>query len=188
VGGGDFERETLAVLPDVMRFAKSLESDHDAAGDLVQETYLRAYDARSTFDVARGVRPWLFAICRNIFLRSRERSRWMVAVEDDAELEALAMAQRHNDAVRDGCGDAFATIDFGPALARAMASLSEPYRVVVALVDVGELSYAEAAEQLGIPVGTVRSRLFAARRRLQAHLLAHARDAGLSPTATEGRS
>lgn len=174
-----FERDTLAVLPDVLRFAKSLEGDADAAADLVQDTYVRAYAARETFDHARGARQWLFTICRNVFLRSRERARWQVAVEDDAELEVLAAVRLHKYAVRNGREEVFTAVDLGPALDRAVAQLAEPYRIVFALVDIGDLSYADAAAQLGIAVGTVRSRLFRARRELQGHLIEHGRDLGI---------
>jgi RNA polymerase sigma-70 factor (ECF subfamily) len=176
------------VLPDVLRFAKSLEGDADAAADLVQETYVRAFAARGTFDQARGARQWLFTICRNAFLRSRERARWQVPVEDDAELETLASVYLHKAATGAGREDVFETIDFGPALERALASLPEVYRVVFAMVDVGDLSYAEASAQLGVPLGTVRSRLFRARRELQAHMIEHARDFGMSHDAKEERA
>lgn len=176
-----FEREVMRALPDVMRFAASLERDPDAAADLVQDTYLHAFRARQTFDHTRQARPWLFTICRNLFLRGRDRARWMVEVEDDAELEVFANMRLHNGVKASGVLDPFELIDFGPAFEAAMAKLSEPYRVVVALVDVGDHSYTEAAQVLGIPVGTVRSRLFRARRELQASLIAHARDAGVVP-------
>lgn len=181
-----FERETLRFLPDVMRFASSLERDPDAAADLVQETYLQAYRARATFDHTRQARPWLFTICRNLFLRSRQRARFQVDVEDDAELEVLANMRLHNGVKASGVTDPFDLMDFGPALEQAMAQLSEPYRVVVALVDVGDHSYHEVAKLLDIPVGTVRSRLFRGRRELQASLVTYARDAGIVPSTTSG--
>jgi len=177
---GDFERDTLHALPDVMRFAKSLERDADAAADLVQDTYLQAFRARHTFDQSHGTRQWLFTICRNTFLRTRERARWTVTVEDDAELEMLANIGLHKQAQSGGYDDVFARLDFGPALQRAMMDLPDPYRIVFALVDIGDCSYAEVAAQLGVPVGTVRSRLFRARRELQVSLIAFARDAGLT--------
>ena len=68
-----------------------------------------------------------------------------------------------------------------------MKMLSEPFRVVFALVDIGGLEYAEVAKELSIPVGTVRSRLFRARRELQQHLIDYARDAGLVPPTPEAR-
>jgi RNA polymerase sigma-70 factor (ECF subfamily) len=178
-----FERETLRFLPDVLRFAQSLARDQVAADDLVQETYLRAYKARETFKPEMGARQWLFTICRNVFLRGKEREKWTVASLDDPEEETLAVIALHEAAQAGGYEDLFERLDFGPALKRAMDMLAEPFRVVFALVDVGGLEYAEAARELGIPVGTVRSRLFRARRELQQHLVAFARDAGIAPKA-----
>jgi RNA polymerase sigma-70 factor (ECF subfamily) len=176
-----FERETLRYLPDVLRFAQSLARDPVAAEDLVQETYLRAYKARETFKPEMGARQWLFTICRNVFLRGKEREKWTVASLDDPEGETLAMIAVHEAAQEGGYEDLFDRLDFGPALQRAMDMLAEPFRVVFALVDIGGLEYAEAAKELGIPVGTVRSRLFRARRELQQSLVEFGRDAGFVP-------
>jgi RNA polymerase sigma-70 factor (ECF subfamily) len=74
----------------------------------------------------------------------------------------------------------FARLDLGPALDRAIAALDEHYRRVVVLVDIEEFSYAEVAETIGVPVGTVRSRLYRARRALQEVLLTYAVDAGFT--------
>jgi RNA polymerase sigma-70 factor (ECF subfamily) len=179
----------LQYLPDVMRFAGSLERDPDAAADLVQDTYLHGVRGRASFDDARALRPWLFTICRNLFLRSRHRARFFVEVEDDADLEVMANMYLHNSTVASGMSDPFLRIDFAPALERAMAALSDPYRVVFALVDVGDHSYQEAADALGLPIGTIRSRLFRARRELQATLIDHARDIGLvQPPPDQGAS
>jgi RNA polymerase sigma-70 factor (ECF subfamily) len=183
-----FEREMLHYLPDVMRFAGSLERDPDAAADLVQDTYLHGVRGRASFDASRALRPWLFTICRNLYLRGRHRARFFVEIEDDADLEVMANMHLHNSVKASGMPDPFLRIDFGPALARAMAALSDPYRVVFALVDVGDLSYQEAADALGLPIGTIRSRLFRARRELQATLIEYARDAGIVPTPSRGVS
>ena len=180
-----FESATLRSLPDVLRFAKSLESDVDAAADLVQETCLRAWKARATFDEKRDIRQWLFAICANLFLRTRERSARMVSVEDDAELETLANVHLHKAAQSGNYEDVFSRMDFAPALDRALAKLPEQYRIVFALVDIGDHTYSEAAALLGLPVGTIRSRLFRARRELQVSMIEYARDAGLRPSAGE---
>ncbi len=179
-----FAREALACMGDLLRFALSLARDRDEAQDLVQETYLRALRSRHTYQADRGMRQWLFTICRNVFLRARDRAKWVVAVEDDAELEALASIGLHQVAKRGGYEEVFDQLDIGPALERAMHALPEAYRVVFALVDLGDQSYAEVAEQLGIPVGTVRSRLFRARRELQTALIDHARDAGIIPASS----
>ena len=183
-----FEQETLRFLPDLLRFATSLARNTTDAEDLVQETYLRAYRSRDTFKPEAGTRQWLFTICRNVFLRGKERDRWIVAsIDDDPAEETLGTVALHEAAQAGGYENVYDRIDFGPALDRAMKMLSEPFRVVFALVDIGGLEYAEVAKDLGIPVGTVRSRLFRARRELQQHLIDYARDAGLVPPTPEAR-
>ncbi|MEP6992635.1 MAG: sigma factor, partial [bacterium] len=84
-----FEREALPWLDDVYRFALSLTRDEADADDVVQETYLRAYRSWHTFIPGTECRRWLFTICRNVFLRSRERQRPTVDLED-GEQDAVA--------------------------------------------------------------------------------------------------
>ena len=178
-----FERDVLALLPDVARFARSLARDAADADDLAQETILQAYRGHHTFRAGSDARRWLFTICRNAFLRGRRRDARLVETPhgDDAELESLAAAVDHAEAQRRGEAQLLDRIDVGPAIRRAMDALPSTFRIAVALVDVEGLSYEEAAAVEGVPIGTVRSRLFRARRQLQAQLLEHARDAGLAP-------
>jgi len=178
-----FERDVLALLPDVARFARSLARDPADADDLAQETILQAYRGHHTFRPGSDVRRWLFTICRNAFLRGRRRDARLVETEhgDEAELEAYAAAFGHALAERRGETRLLDRIELGPAIGAAMDALPPAFRVAVALVDVEGLSYEEAAVVEGVPIGTVRSRLFRARRLLQERLLEHARDAGLAP-------
>ena len=85
----EFARDALPWLDDVYRFALSLTRDEPDADDVVQETYLRAYRSWHTFIQGTDCRRWLFTICRNVFLRSRERQRPMVDLED-GEQDAVA--------------------------------------------------------------------------------------------------
>ena len=98
---------------------------------------------------------------------------------DDPELEVLAAAAVHASAQQGGYADLFARFDLSDAIERAIAELPDAFREAVLLVDVNDQSYEAAAGLLGVPVGTVRSRLFRARRLLQEALVDHARDAGL---------
>lgn len=173
-----FADEALRWLPDVARYALSLTRSEPDADDLVQETFLRAYTAWPTYQVGTECRGWLFTICRNVHLRSRQRDRRQVPCED-AELEALAAAALHASAMQSGLGDLFTRIDLVPALERALLALPATFRDVVTLVDVQDESYAVASEVLEVPIGTVRSRLFRGRRLLQKSLLDYAKDAGL---------
>lgn len=175
----EFRTEALPCFEDVARYALSLTQDRDEADDLTQETYLRAFRSWHQYTPGTECRRWLFTICRNHFLRSQARGK-RVASFEDPEVEALAAASVHASAVQSGWADVFDRVDLGDALTKALATLAEPFREAVVSVDHLDLSYEAAAELLGVPIGTVRSRLFRGRRQLQEQLLTFARDAGLA--------
>jgi RNA polymerase sigma-70 factor (ECF subfamily) len=174
-----FEREAMPLLPDVARYALSLSRNEADAEDLVQETYLIAYEKWGQFAPGTECRAWLFTICRNHFYRLAQRAERQVAV-DAPELEALAAGAIHAAAHAAGLDDSFERAEVLAAVDGAIANLPPAFRDVALLVDVHEHTYESASAVLGVPVGTVRSRLFRARRLLQEQLLAHARDAGLA--------
>ncbi|HEX6600680.1 MAG TPA: sigma-70 family RNA polymerase sigma factor [Gemmatimonadaceae bacterium] len=180
----EFAREALPWLDDVYRFALSLTRDEADADDVVQETFLRAYRSWHTFIPGTDCRRWLFTICRNVFLRSRERQRPTVDLED-GEQDALAAGSVYSAARERGYDDIYARLDIGPALREAIDELAEPFRSAVILVDVEDLSYDAAAEVMEVPIGTVRSRLFRGRRLLQEKLASLAAEYGLGPAAVE---
>ncbi|HEX5436173.1 MAG TPA: sigma-70 family RNA polymerase sigma factor [Gemmatimonadaceae bacterium] len=182
-----FTQEALAWVDDVYRFACSMTRDEADADDIVQETYLRAYRSWHTFQPGSDCRRWLFTICRNVFLRVRERERRKMDVATDAEFEALAALHTATRARQGGYEDLFARLDLGPAIEQAIAALPVVFRMAVVLVDVEGQSYEEAAAIQGVPIGTIRSRLFRGRRLLQEALLMHACDAGFA-TAAEVRA
>ena len=175
----EFARDALPWLDDVYRFAFSLTRNDADADDVVQDTFLRAYRSWHTFQQGSDCRRWLFTICRNAFLRTRERERNRVVL-DDGDVEAVASAMVHVNAARGGDDKLLSRLDLGPALARALDRLPSPFRAAVMLVDVEDQSYEAASEILGVPIGTVRSRLFRGRRLLQEMLISYARDAGLT--------
>ena len=172
-----FEDEALPWVDDVYRFALSLTHDAVDAEDVVQDTFLRAYKSWHTYVPGSDCRRWLFTICRNVFLRSLERRSTTIDF-GDAEGDALASRAMFREATRDSTDDLFSRLDLGPAIERALARLPEPFQSTLVLVDVEDQPYEAAATILGIPVGTVRSRLFRGRRLMQEMLLTHARDAG----------
>ncbi len=173
-----FTDAAIAGMDDVYRFARSLTRDPSDAEDVVQDTYLRAFRSWHTFQPETDIRRWLFTIARNVFLRSRERGQREVAVDDDQS--ALADAAQAQEAwVRGGLDSILDRTDLGPSITAALAELPESFRAVVVLVDIEDQPYEAAAEVLGIPIGTVRSRLFRGRKLMQHSLAQHARDAGL---------
>jgi RNA polymerase sigma-70 factor (ECF subfamily) len=184
----EFRAELLRWLPNVSRFARLLTRNDADADDLAQETILRACANWATFRVGSDCRRWLFAICRNSFLRDQQRASRIVAI-DDPEADVVRVAHLYWESVGQGIDGLFDRIDVAPALERGLRNLAPEYREVVILVDVEDYTYADAAEVLGIPIGTVRSRLYRARRILQETLLDHARDFGFgSPKADSSRS
>ena len=174
-----FERLTMPHLADVARFARSLTRDSARADDLVQETYLQALRGWHTFRDGADPKRWLLAVCHNTFLRTlRHESRYVEAPYDDPELDSLATARAHWEAQQSGMAERVERMDLAPAIDRALATLPAHFRGAVVLVDVEGQSYEEAAQILGVAVGTVRSRLFRGRRLLQELLFDYARDAG----------
>jgi len=173
----DFSALALKAMDDVYRFARSLTRDEADAQDVVQETYLRAFRSWKTFQTGTDVRRWLFTIARNVFLRSRERAQREVTLDDDGA-EAVDAAQAHDTWIRRGLDPILDRADLGPAIQEALGRIPDAYREAVVLVDLEDQSYEDAAAVLGVPVGTVRSRLFRGRKLLQHELMAYAEDAG----------
>ena len=182
-----FSAIALTAMDDVYRFARSLTRDEADAEDVVQEAYLRAFRSWQTFERGTDVRRWLFTIARNVFLRSREKGRREVTLDDDGAAIVDA-AQAREAWIRGGLDEILERADLGPAIVTALQGLPEPFREVVVLVDLEDQSYEASAEVLDIPIGTVRSRLFRGRKLLQELLAQHAMDAGLIPKAAPAAS
>ncbi len=157
-------------LPMLLRVATSLcPSSHDAE-DLVQDTLIRAFNGLATFD---GVYPraWLLTIMRNANINRHRRQR--PGLLHDAT-DFAGEADRCNPPAP-SAEDVATAHTTAPWIADALERLSPRHLHVVQLIDIDGLSYDEAAAALGIPVGTVMSRLHRARRRMRADL-AHHRD------------
>lgn len=131
----------------------------DRAEDLTSEVFIRAFDRRSTFDVEYvSARPWLFGIARNVFLNDR---RAQYSDRTGPLFDTDIATVDHADAVADAF-DAQAVLD-NPSLADAVTSLHPDIRETLLLFAVDQLTYGEIATVLGVPLGTVRSRLGRAR-------------------------
>jgi RNA polymerase sigma-70 factor (ECF subfamily) len=152
-----FERELLALLPRLRRFARSLAIDAADADDLCQVALERALKAEAQWERGTRLDSWMYRIMRNCWIdevRARKRrSETFVAEEEGA-----------------GAGDADdrrieARVELGN-IDRAMAALPPEQREVIALILVEGLAYKEAAELLDLPMGTVTSRLVRGRQAL----------------------
>jgi RNA polymerase sigma-70 factor (ECF subfamily) len=182
-----FETEVMGMLGRLHGVARRLTRNDADAEDLVSETITRAWRARDTLEDAGAFRGWMFRILNNTFI-SEERRR-----QARPPTEPLAS---------EGCDDAvpFSMFDqlqqpfllwfsnpeqafldrlLREDLDRALGALPDHYRIVVVLSDLEEFTYAEIAETLKIPIGTVRSRLARARCALQKSLWRQAQARGL---------
>ena len=177
-----FEEEALPWLDAVYRFSLRLTGgDAAAAADLTQETYLRAYRHWSTYTPGTSCRSWLFTICRNAFLRNREReSRRSEVLESELDhaVEALASARVLSDLQSDDPERTFFDSFLDAEVESAVAQLPPEFHDALVMSDIEGLSYNEIAEVLGIPVGTVKSRLYRGRRLLAQALREYATEMG----------
>lgn len=157
-----FATLALPLFDQLYNFAHWLTKDASEAEDLVQETYAKALRGFSTFQSGTNFRAWMFRILRNSFLNSRTGLKQMVSVDDkdDVEIasadpspESVLVQQADRDTVR-----------------RALEDLPVPYREILLLCEVEEMSYDEIAQALAIPIGTVMSRLHRARKALRKRL------------------
>lgn len=177
-----FRDEALPHLDAVYRFALRLSGAPDTAEDLVQETFLRAYRAWNQYTVGTRCKSWLFTICRNVFLRQRERVQRhdeIVAEQAPRDEGAAPVINPLWSATEDSDpeGEFFHSI-VDDTILSAIDELPEEYRMAVVLSDLEGLSYNEIAEIMGVPVGTVKSRLFRGRRQLQMELYEYAVEMG----------
>jgi RNA polymerase sigma-70 factor (ECF subfamily) len=176
-----FEAAALPFMDALYNQALRLTRRPEDAGDIVQETYLRAYRTFSSFKEGTNCKAWLFTILYSIFVnkyRKQQREPDTVSIDELEEAFHRTLA--------DGDWETkFAAVTRSelhcqvPEVNHALARLPEDFRSAVLLVDLQGFTYEEAAAALKCPVGTLRSRLFRARRVLFLQLEEYARRIGL---------
>lgn len=177
-----FAEEALPWLDAVYRFIIRLTAGNAAeADDIVQDTFLRAYRHWETYERGTSARAWLFTIARNVFLRSRERrSRSPETLESELDFDLAAV--NADDVLRDVSAldpeHRFFASFIDEEVTRAVEQLPPDFREVVVLSDIEGLSYQEIAGIVGVPLGTVKSRLYRGRRLLQRALYEYASEMG----------
>jgi len=165
-----FEELAMPLFPSLYNFAHWLTQNRDEAEDLVQETYMKALKGFASFQQGTNFRAWIYRILRNTFLTSRSGLRERVTVPIDGEdLELPAASDTPESEI-------LARAD-RQLVQNALERLPVPFREIILLCDVEEMSYREIAETLTIPVGTVMSRLSRARAAMRQLLASETRKA-----------
>ena len=178
-----FEAVAMPFMDALYNKALHLTRRPEDANDVVQETYLRAFRTFMNFTEGPNCKAWLFTILYSVFInryRKEQREPDMVSMDEREETFQLTLADEQwesNFAALSG-----SDINWqGTEVNEALAKLPESFRTAVLLVDVEGLTYEEASAVVNSPVGTLRSRLFRARRMLFVELHDYARKMGIIP-------
>lgn len=183
-----FSRDALPLLDQLYGAAMKMTRNPQDAQDLVQETFLKAYSAFASFTEGTNLKAWLYRIMTNTYIngyRKRQREPYLGAVDEMEDWQlggaesATAMHSRSAEAE---------AIDRTPdtVVTEALNALPEDFRIVVYLADVEGFRYQEIADIVGVPIGTVMSRLHRGRTRLRKALGAYAGEQGVGPHAGTG--
>ncbi len=148
-------QQLLTWLPRLRRYARALAGNRDDADDLVQDTLERAWNRAGLWGGVSDMRAWLFSIMHNLHVDGVRRPR-VLTVDLDADTPEIPVAATQ--------GERIAVLDLQAALER----LPLEQRQVILLVALEDMAYADIAQTLGIPIGTVMSRLARGRERLRA--------------------
>jgi len=159
-----FKHDLVAMIPHLRAFARTLCGDAAAADDLAQDTMIKAWDARASFQMGTNMKAWAFMILRNQFYSDKRRSWRQTQLDQEA-------AERTLVAIDDPSSPL--ALD---ELRQALAMLPAEQREALILVGAGGFAYEEAADICGCAIGTVKSRVSRARRALQAILESGAYD------------
>ena len=166
-----FEEEALELADQVYRVARRFVPTREEAEDLVQETYARAFRSWQSYTPGTNLRAWLLRILTNLNV---DRGRRLQRRPDETPLEDTDyyLANRMAESAGEQVLDQERVVErlSQDSIVTALSSLPDDFRDVVVLVDIGDFSYADAAQILDIPLGTVMSRLHRGRRQLKANL------------------
>jgi RNA polymerase sigma-70 factor (ECF subfamily) len=170
----DFSSAQLPYYSELYKTALRMARSVADTEDLLQETYLKAYRYYDGFEEGTNLKAWLFRIMKNNFINSyRKRKVEPEKLELDElrdsgdEFSPHEPAEPENDVVAE---------EMDPAIARAINALPHDYKMAILLVDIQGHTYQEVADTLAVPVGTVMSRLYRARTKIERALLTYGKE------------
>ena len=181
---GEFAAQCLPHQPELYGVAMRICRDPDTAKDLVQETLLRAMCAWASFEQGSNLRAWLFRILTNAFINGYRKRRRHQRFATERPGDALAALYGRDQDCTDDLEDTLYGEQLSDEVQGALSRLGSDYRDVVERADLKGQKYKDIADDLDVPIGTVMSRLFRARRVLETELAGFAaRDYGIKRAA-----
>ncbi|HMQ60933.1 MAG TPA: sigma-70 family RNA polymerase sigma factor [Flavilitoribacter sp.] len=175
-----FEEEFLPQLDALYTFAYHLTFNEDDANDLVQETFMKAWRSIASYETGTNAKAWLFKILKNAFInqyRKRAKQPTSVDIEQAILRPPSGDDDRFSSVSLDLSEELFQEM-MGDEVTNAINELDVGFRIVILLCDVAEFTYEEISKILGIPIGTVRSRLHRGRNALKDKLRTYAESMG----------
>jgi RNA polymerase sigma-70 factor (ECF subfamily) len=174
-----FERDALIFTDQLYSAALRYTKNPEDARDLVQDTYLKAFTSFHQFEEGTNLRAWLYRVLTTTFINSyRKKQRQPLISNNEIEDWQVAKAQSHtSDQGKSAEVEALEALPDSD-IKRALQELPEDFRMVVYFADVEGFAYKEIAEILGVPAGTVMSRLHRGRKQLREKLTDYARELG----------
>ncbi len=179
----EFEKAALEHIDSLFNFGMRMTGNREAAEDLVQETYLKVHRFSHTFKDGSNLKAWLFKILRNTFINTfRKKIKEPKSIHYD-EAEDFYLFDKIKNDNKEESGNLSERSDnvyefFEDEVKDAVDNLPLAFKEVILYSDIEELSYGEISEIVGCPIGTVKSRLFRARKLLQKSLWNYANERG----------
>jgi RNA polymerase sigma factor (sigma-70 family) len=175
-----FETEFLPHIDAMYNFAFRITYDEDAAKDLLQDTYYKAYKFIESFQTGTNAKAWLFRILKNSFINEfRKKNKEPVKV-DYQDVETYYNSDDVNEVITSDLRVEVLQDMLGDEVSNALNALAVDFRIVIILCDLEGFTYEEMSKILDIPIGTVRSRLHRARNLLREKLKSYAKSMGFN--------
>mgnify|MGYP000999680559 FL=1 len=190
MGQTPFEQQALPLLDQLYGGALRLTRNPADAEDLVQETYIKAFQAFDSFTQGTNLKAWMYRIMTNLYItnyRKAQRRPTQTSAEEITDYQLLSSASHESQGLESAEVEALKKLPTSE-ISEALNALSEDYRMVVYYADVEGLAYKEIAEIMGVPLGTVMSRLHRGRKKLREALKDVARERGIGIAASEKRT
>lgn len=174
-----FERDALQYMNQLYAAAMRYTKNPEDAQDLVQDTYIKAYNSFHQFEPGTNLKAWLYRVLTTTFINTYRKDQRRPQTSD-SELEDWQIAEASSHTSDQGKSTEDVVLDNLPDsdIKNALAEIPEEFRMAVYLADVEGFSYKEIAEIVGVPAGTVMSRLHRGRKQLREKLTDYARERG----------